>query len=90
MTLRETGLYMVDWELTATTIYCDDIADEVTIIVSRDGTAKCTGSQKYLKSDKESAKELKKKSKQLGKPLACKGEGCSRVARYRDELMSKK
>jgi hypothetical protein len=80
---------MADWEVTATTIYCDDVADEVTIIVSRDGMAKCTGSQKYLKTDKKSSKELKEKSKQLGKSLSCQGDDCSTVTKYRHELMSK-
>jgi hypothetical protein len=81
---------MVDWEVTATTILCDDVDDEVTIIVNKDGTAICTGSQKYLKPSKETAKELKKKSRKTGKPLSCKDAACSKVPRYRDELLSKK
>ena len=81
---------MVDWEVTATTILCDDVDNEVTIIVNKDGTVACTGSRKYLKPDKESAKELKKKSREKGKTLACKGDACAKVPRYRDELLSKK
>ena len=81
---------MVDWEVTATTILCDDVDDEVTIIVNKDGTVTCTGSKKYLKPNKEKSKELKKKSRETGKPLSCKGDACSKVPRYRDELMSKK
>ena len=81
---------MVDWEVTAKTILCDDVDDEVTIIVNKDGKATCTGIQKYLKPNKESAKELKNKSREKGKSLACKGESCAKVPRYRDELSSKK
>lgn len=81
---------MVDWEITATTIYCDAVDDEVTIIVNREGATKCTGMQKYSRPTGEVAKELKKKNKQLGKQLACKWPGCSDVNKYRDELMSKK
>ena len=81
---------MVDWEVTATTIYCDDVDDEVTILVYQDGTAKCTGSQKYLKPNKETAQELKKKRQRPGKALACQGAACSKVPQYRDELMNKK
>ncbi len=81
---------MVDWEVTATTILCDDVDDEVTIIVYKDGTVICTGSQKYLKPDKEATKELKKKRRKTGKPLACKGDSCAKVPRYRDELLNKK
>ncbi|OGN98494.1 MAG: hypothetical protein A2Y58_03655 [Chloroflexi bacterium RBG_13_51_52] len=80
----------VDWELTATTIYCDDVADEVTIIVNQDGTVKCTGSQKYISPSKEVAKELKTASKKLGKKLACKDPACSTLDKYREELMAKK
>jgi hypothetical protein len=81
---------MVDWEVTATTIFCDDVDDEVTIIVNQDGTVKCTGSQKYSKTSKEALKELKKKSKKMGKTLACKDTACSKLPKYRDELMKKK
>jgi len=81
---------MVDWEITATTIYCEAVDDEVTILVSRDGTAKCTGRQKYSRPDKETARAMKVKSKQLGKPLACEGDACARVTQHKDELLGKK
>jgi hypothetical protein len=80
---------MTDWEVTATTIYCDAVDDEVTIIVQGDGAVKCTGLQKYAPSNKESAKELKKKGKALHKTLACEGIGCPRVVKHRAGLMSK-
>ena len=81
---------MVDWEITATTIYCEAVDDEVTVLVSRDGTAKCTGRQKYGRSDKETTMAVKKKSQQLGKPLACEGDACARVMQHKDELLGKK
>jgi hypothetical protein len=33
------------WQLTATTIYCKELGEEVTFIVQADGTATCTGAQ---------------------------------------------
>ncbi len=81
---------MVDWEVTATTIYCDDVDDEVTIIVQKNGTVKCTGSQKYAKNNINALKELKNKSKTLHKSLACKDTACQKLPKYRDELMNKK
>jgi len=81
---------MVDWEVTATTILCDDVDDEVTIIVNKDGIVTCTGRQKYSNPDKEAANELKKRSRKRGKSLVCKGDACAKVTRYRDELLSKK
>ena len=34
---------MPEWEITATTVRCDTVDDEVTILVNRDATATCTG-----------------------------------------------
>jgi TATA-box binding protein (TBP) (component of TFIID and TFIIIB) len=81
---------MVDWEVTATTIFCDDVDDEVTIIVNRDGKASCTGAQKYGKNNKNALKELAKKSKQTGKKLACKDPNCETLNKYQKALLNKK
>jgi hypothetical protein len=81
---------MVDWQVTATTIYCDAVDDEITIIVYQDGTVKCTGRQKYTQPGKETAKEMKRKSKQVGKQLGCKEDECSAIIQYRDKLLSQK
>jgi hypothetical protein len=81
---------MVDWEVTATTIYCEAVDDEVTLIVTQDGSVKCSGQQKYEKPGKEIAKAMKVKSRQSGKKLACEGGKCARVTQYRDGLLGKK
>jgi len=78
---------MADWMITATTIYCDAVDDEVTLIVNRDGTAKCTGYQKYGKPGKETAKSIKIKSKRLGKNPECNESECYRLIHYRDKLL---
>jgi len=79
---------MADWVMTATTIYCDAIDDEVTLIVHRDGTSKCTGYKKYSKPDKETAKLIKTRSQQSGKKLGCAEPVCSRLTQYRDKLLA--
>lgn len=79
---------MTNWVITATTIYCDAIGDEVTLMVYKDGTSECTGYKKYGKPDKETAKLIKIKSKQLGKQLGCEGLECHRVTQYRDRLLA--
>ena len=79
---------MVDWQVTAATIYCDAIDSEVTLLVYRDGSVKCTGYVKYGESGKETAKLLKKKSKQLKRQLGCEGLECYRVIQYRDKLFA--
>ena len=79
---------MVDWQVTAATIYCDAIDSEVTLLVYKDGSVKCTGYVKYGESGKETAKLLKKKSKQLKRQLGCEGLTCYRVIQYRDKLFA--
>ena len=81
---------MVDWEITATTIYCDAVDDEVTLMVQADGTTRCTGLDRYLKPGREVSKEMAARSRKLGRMLACEGDACRRVKLYRDELIGKK
>jgi hypothetical protein len=80
---------VVDWEETATTIYCDAVDDDVTIIVYKDWSTRCTGCRKYVESlTKETAKMLKRKAKRLGKNLRCEGPLDCKVTDYRDILVS--
>jgi hypothetical protein len=78
---------MADWQITATTIFCDDVDDEVTLLIYGDGTSKCTAQPKYALPNKATAKAMKKKGKQSGKPLSCQGAGCQRVAEYRKKWL---
>jgi len=80
---------MVNWQVTAATIYCDAVDDEVTLLVYKDRTAKCTGYQKYGKPGKETAEVIEKKNKQLKQRLECEGPECYRVIQYRDKLFAK-
>jgi len=78
---------MVDWQVTATTIYCDAVDDDVTIMVYKDWSVKCTGYKKYKENiTKEAAKTLEGKSKKLGRHLECEGPLDYRVTDYRDKL----
>jgi len=79
---------MVNWQVTAATIYCDAVDDEVTLLVYRDESTKCIGYQKYGEPSKEVTKLLQKKSKQLKRRLECEGQECSRVIQYRDKLFA--
>ena len=79
---------MVNWQVTATTIYCDAVDADVTLIVNKDRSAKCTGYKKYCGPGKEISKLLEKKGKQLGRKLECEGTECSRVTQYRDKLFA--
>ena len=80
---------MPDWEITATTVHCDAVDDEVTLLVSADGTCRCTGGQKYARANKAAARALKKKGQRLGKRLGCGQAECETVVRYRVRLLGK-
>lgn len=71
---------MVDWEVTATTIYCDSVDDEVTLIVHKDFSVKCTGYIKYNKAGR---------NKQSGRQLtSCAGLECPQIAQYKEKLLA--
>jgi hypothetical protein len=75
-----------DWQITATTIYCDAVDDEVTILVYKDWSTRCTGYNKYRESAKAIATQLRKKAKRLGRHLECEGLECHRVTQYKEKL----
>ena len=79
---------MVNWQITATTIYCEAVDDEVTLMVYKDEPTKCTGYEKYRQPNKETSKLLERKSKQLNRKLECEGLECYRVTQYRDKLFA--
>ena len=79
---------MVNWQVTATTICCDAVDDEVTLMVYKDGSTKCTGYEKYRQPNKETSKLLERKSKQLNRKLECEGQECYRVIQYKEKLFA--
>ncbi len=76
---------MTDWQVTATTIFCDAVVDEVTIIVKNDWSVKCTGLLKYT-NNRHAGVELVKRSLELKRVLECKGIDCSRISDYINKL----
>lgn len=80
---------MVNWKVTATTIYCDAVDEDVTLMVYKDATAKCVAyNNKYSKPGKEISKLLEKRGQKLGRKLRCEGPDCPRVTGYRDKLFA--
>jgi hypothetical protein len=76
---------MVDWQITATTLVCSAVAEEVTILVYPDWTVRCTGFEKYTKS-RSASLELLKRSLALKKTLDCKGLDCPSIIEYKLKL----
>jgi hypothetical protein len=78
---------MVEWELTATTVYCDAVDDEVTLLISADGTCRCTGHDKYGRPGKELVRSMKQRGRRLGRTLGCPADVCAVIQRYRREML---
>jgi len=79
---------MVDWQVTAKAIYCDAVEDDVVIMVSADGSVKCTGYSKYgAAGDPEALAILRKRSRNLNRRLRCEGPQDYRLTTYRDNLL---
>jgi hypothetical protein len=76
------------WQTTETTIHCDAVDDEVTIVVYRDWSVKCTGYDKYGERSGDKTNLLKKRSKQFKRQLKCLGLGCDWVVQYKGKLLS--
>jgi hypothetical protein len=76
---------MVDWQVTAITIECSAVAEEVTIVVKNDWSAQCTGFDKYTTSKKASL-ELTKRSLNMKRVLDCKGMQCHQITAYIQKL----
>ena len=64
---------MSNWQLTATTVFCDTTGGEVTIIVYKNGQSKCTGVAAASKTKKATA-------------LSCSAENCKQVSAYKAKL----
>jgi hypothetical protein len=78
-----------NWQLTATTIYCDAVDDDVTLIIDKNLNVRCTGYPRYVTNlDKDTVRNLREKSRNLGRNLKCEGPQDYRVTGYRDRLIA--
>ncbi len=79
---------MVDWQITAKTIYCEAVDDEVTLLVYQDGSAQCTGRKKYRQPNKMTLDLIKGKSKRLKRQVKCSGAPCPKPTEYKEKLLA--
>jgi len=78
---------MVDWQLTATTIYCKEIGKEVTILVHGDGKIACTGHDRHhAPANPESSSSGR--SRRAETVTECPGLMCPDTTGYRDRLFA--
>jgi hypothetical protein len=78
---------MVDWQVTAVTINCSAVAEEVTIIVKNDWSVQCTGFQK-LAASRRARLDLVNRSLTIKRTLDCKGTQCPQISAYILKLQS--
>ena len=67
---------MVNWQITAKTIFCESAGEEVTIIIKKDWSVQCTG---YLDRQEGSPNRAYK-------PVECEGLDCARINLYLNQL----
>ena len=79
---------MTNWQITAKTIYCDAVDDEVTLMIYKDGSSHCTGYKKYDEPDDVTLNIIREKSRRLKQPIKCEGEGCPRLSGYREKILA--
>jgi hypothetical protein len=79
---------MTDWQTTAKTIYCDAVDDEVTILIFKNFSLRCTGCKKYTELNDITLNIIKEKNHRLKRPIKCEGEQCHRVAGYKEKILA--
>jgi len=79
---------MVDWQLTATTIYCDTVQDEVTIFVYRDGSLGCTGFGHNGEKGNQNARKPDAACPESTIKPGCVGLPCKHTTEYRNILLA--
>jgi TATA-box binding protein (TBP) (component of TFIID and TFIIIB) len=77
---------MSDWQTTAKTIYCDAVDDEVTILIFKNFSLRCTGCKKYTEQNDTTLNLIREKSSKMKRIVKCEGENCPRVTEYRDKI----
>jgi hypothetical protein len=81
---------MTGWQITAKTIFCEAVDDEVTLLIKKDGDSRCTGFKKYTRPNDITLGIIKEKNRRLKRRIICEGEGCSRLSQYKDQILTEK
>lgn len=79
---------MVNWQITARTLYCDCVADEVTLLINSDGSFDCTGFQRYGTDTVDSSRARREHSKITSQTIACTGKSCKILNDYAADVLS--
>jgi hypothetical protein len=86
MIQAKTDLKPANWQITAITIHCDCIADDVTIMVDKDWTTRCAWYRRYKHNAPGDRKQKFDKTVKL-MIAKCLGPECPLALKYRDRLI---
>ncbi len=70
---------MTNWQITAKTIFCDAVDDEVTVLVYKNGSTRCTGCQKYNQPNSITLGIIREKTRRLKRADKMRGRTMPRV-----------
>jgi hypothetical protein len=87
MNQDRTDLKPANWQITATTIFCDRIKDEVTLMVYKDWTYRCAWYGRY-KQKALNDKKSRFDNKINAKIQKCGGPDCPYITGYREKLLN--
>jgi hypothetical protein len=73
---------MVDWQITAATLRCGVVDKEVTLLVYKDWSVKCTGHSRYGLGGGNAGRTSRRNGRQDG----CEGTDCRLANDYRKKL----
>ncbi len=71
---------MVNWQVTAATLRCDVIGEEITLLVYKDWSVKCTAYSKFT--------AARDKARRDGSSQRCEGTQCKIASDYVKKLQS--
>jgi len=86
MTKASIKLQPANWQVTATSLFCDSVDDFVTIIVNKDWTTKCCWYNQNCSHGTDYKRQKLDKTNGL-KMKKCSGPECSYAINYRDKLI---
>ena len=86
MIKARTDLKPGNWQITATSIHCDYVNDDVTIMVDKDWATRCTWYRRYKQKSLEDRKQKFDQEIKL-KIAKCLGTECPLALEYRDKLI---
>jgi hypothetical protein len=79
---------MSNWQTTAKTIFCEAVDDEVTVMIYKNSSVRCTGCKKYTEPNDITRKLVREKNRRLKRTIKCEGEDCPRVSGYKTSILA--